>query len=283
MVKQKTQFKVGASFFALTFLMLITKNGLFFCYYLLAVILHEVSHAKVANKLGYKTQQIRLSAFGAVLYGEFDEMSFDHQVKIAIAGPFANLCFAVATLALWWLFPSLYAISQPFYMANMCIFAINLLPCYPLDGGRLLFAFLGKKTNEKKAKQIFVSTGLVLSFLFFALFVFLFFSGVTNFTFGLFGLFLFVSATDCKKQRVYQRVVGLNISKKRLQKGLEVRTIALSCDNEVGCLAKYCCSNVLYNVQVVDDDNKVVAVFAFDELTDIVVSYPLNTKLKQID
>ena len=71
--------------------------------------------------------------------------------------------------------------------------------------------------------------------------------------------------------------------KKRLQKGLEVRTIALSCDNEVGCLAKYCCSNVLYNVQVVDDDNKVVAVFGFDELTDIVVSYPLNTKLKQID
>ena len=174
MVKQKTRFKVGASFFALTFFMLITKNGVFFVYYLLAVILHEVSHEKMANRLGYKTCSIRLSAFGAVLYGEFDQMSFADQVKIALSGPLINLFLAVCTLALWWVFPSLYAFSQPFYLANMCIFAINLLPCYPLDGGRLLFALLGKKTNEKRAKKLFVAVGLVLSFLFFGLFVFVF-------------------------------------------------------------------------------------------------------------
>ena len=255
----------------------------FFVYYLLAVILHELSHAKVANKLGYKTCQIRLSAFGAVLYGEFDEMSFVDQAKIAIAGPLSNLFFAVCTLALWWVFPSLYAISQPFYLANMCIFAINLLPCYPLDGGRLLFALLGKKTDEKKAKQIFAWVGIVLSFLFFSLFVFVLVGGVVNLTFGLFGLFLFINSTDFKNQKIYQRFFGLQVSKKRLQKGVEVKTVALSCDNDVACLAKYCCSNVLYNVQVVDDDNKVMSVIGFDELEDVVVSYPLHTKLKQID
>ena len=283
MVRQKTKFKVGASFFALTFFMFVTKNSLFFVYYLLAVILHEVAHEKMANKLGYKTCSIKLSAFGAVLYGEFDEMTFVDQAKIAICGPLTNLFFAVCTLALWWVFPALYPVSQPFYLANMCIFAINLLPCYPLDGGRLLFALLGKKTNEKRAKQIFATVGVILSFLFFGLFLFALLGGVVNLTFGLFGLFLFLNATSVKKQKIYQRVVGLKINKKRLQKGVEIKTIALSSDNEVGCLAKFCCSAVLYNVWVVDDDNKVVLVVGFDELEDIVLRYPLHTKLKQID
>ena len=132
-------------------------------------------------------------------------------------------------------------------------------------------------------KKLFLAVGFVLSFLFFGVFVFVLLGGVVNLTFGLFGLFLFVNSADFKNQKIYKRVVGLGLSKKRLQKGVEVKTIALSGDNEVSCLAKYCCSNVLYSVQIVDDNNNVIAVFGFDELEDIVVSYPLHTKLKQID
>ena len=125
--------------------------------------------------------------------------------------------------------------------------------------------------------------GITLSFLFFALFVFALVGGVVNLTFGLFGLFLFVSSADFKKQKIYQRVVGLRLSQKRLQKGAEIKTVALSGENMVSSLAKYCCSNVLYNICVVDDCNKIISVISFDDLDDVVVSYPLNTKLKQID
>ena len=283
MVKQKTRFKVGASFFALTFFMFVTKNALFFVYYILAVILHEVAHEKIANKLGYKTCQIRLSAFGAVLYGEFEDMTLCDQVKIAFAGPVANLFFAVCTLALWWLFPSLYALSQPFFVANMSIFVINLLPCYPLDGGRILFALLGQKYEQNKASRLFVFVGVCFSFAFFVLFLVALANGVVNLTFGLFGMFLFVNSTGMQRQNIYQRIVGLQISQKKLQKGIEVKTVALSCNNTVSSLAKYCSASVLFNVHVVDEQNKVVAMFGFDELEDIVVRYPLYTKLKQID
>lgn len=283
MVKQKTKIKVGASFFALAFFMLITKNGVYFLYYIIAVILHEFAHARVALKLGYKTKDICLSAFGAVLYGDFNDVTFCDEAKIALAGPFLNLFMAVCTLALWWVFPSLYTFTQPFYIANVCIFAINLLPCYPLDGGRVLFAVMGEKLGENKAKKLFVALGVLLSLVCFCLFLFFLFCGVVNLTFGLFGLFLFANATGFKKQKVYQRLVGLQVSKQKLQRGMEIKTIALHHENNVSCLAKYCCGNFLYNVQVVGDDNKVVAMFAFDEIEDILLNYPPHTKLKQID
>ena len=283
MVKQKTKIKVGASFFALAFFMLITKNGVYFLYYIIAVILHEFAHARVALKLGYKTKDICLSAFGAVLYGDFNEVTFCDEAKIALAGPFLNLFMAVCTLALWWVFPSLYTFTQPFYIANVCIFAINLLPCYPLDGGRVLFAIMGEKLGENKAKKLFVALGVLLSLVCFCLFLFFLFCGVVNLTFGLFGLFLFANATGFKKQKVYQRLVGLQVSKQKLQRGVEIKTIALHHENNVSCLAKYCCGNFLYNVQVVGDDNKVVAMFAFDEIEDILLNNPPHTKLKQID
>ncbi len=283
MVKQKTKIKVGASFFALAFFMLITKNGVYFLYYIVAVVLHEFAHAKVALKLGYQTKDICLSAFGAVLYGDFNDVTFCDEAKIALAGPMLNLFLAVCTLALWWAFPSLYTFTQPFYIANVCIFAVNLLPCYPLDGGRVLFAVMGEKLGENKAKKLFVALGVLLSLVCFCLFLFLLFCGVVNLTFGLFGLFLFANATGFKKQKVYQRLVGLQVSKQKLQRGVEIKTVALHHENNVSCLAKYCCGNFLYNVQVVGDDNKVVAMFAFDEIEDILLNYPAHTKLKQID
>ncbi len=154
MVKHKTKTKVGASFFALTFFMLITKNAYFFCCYAFAVLLHEFSHGKMANKLGYNTNEIKLSAFGAVLYGSFEQTSCGDEVKIALAGPICNLCLAVVTLACWWLYPECYVFTQPFYMANLCVFFVNLLPCYPLDGGRVLFALLNNKYGHKISKKV---------------------------------------------------------------------------------------------------------------------------------
>ena len=283
MVKQKIKIKVGASFFALTFFMLITKNGIYFLYYIIAVVLHEVAHAQVALKLGYKTKDICLSAFGAVLYGDFSDVTFGDELKIALAGPLFNLFMAICTLATWWAFPSLYVFSQPFYIANMCIFAVNLLPCYPLDGGRIVFSVMGQKFGENRAKKLFGALGVILSLLCFILFLCLLFCGVANITFGLFGMFLFINATSLKTQTVYQRIVGLQITKQKLQRGAEIKTIALHHENQVSCLAKYCCSNFLYNIHVVGDDNKVIAMFSFDEIEQILINYPPCTKLKQID
>ncbi len=282
-IKQdKLKFKVGASFFALTFLMLITKNAFFFGNYILAVVLHEFAHEFAARRLCYKTKEIYLSAFGAVLYGEFEGVRLDDEIKIALAGPLLNLALAVFTLALWWLFPQCYTFTQPFYLANMCIFAVNLLPCYPLDGGRVLFGLLNKKYGLAKSKKIFRTTGIVFSFIFFLLFAATCIFVSVNLTFGLFAIFLFMGATDMTKQNVYQKAVGLNLNAKKLGKGMEVKTFALSCESTVANLIRLKNNHYLVNVEVVDANMTLISAFGYDEVEDILLNYPLDTKLKDI-
>lgn len=280
---KKLKFRVGASFFALTFLMLIAKNGYFFGMYILAVVLHEFAHEHTARKLGYRTSEIFLSAFGAVLYGDFEGVELNDEAKIALSGPLVNLALAVLTLASWWVYPPCYAFTQPFYLANMCIFAINLLPCYPLDGGRVLFSLLNKKYGLTKAKKVFMYVGISFSVLFFALFVSVsLFVGV-NLTFGLFGLFLFLGATDMSKQNVCQKAVGLNLNAKRLQKGMEVKTFALSADAAVSSLLKIKNSHYLANVEIVDKNARLLGAFGYEDIDRILLNYPMDAKLKDID
>ena len=126
-MKEKLKFKVGASFFALAFLALITKNAFFFGTYILAVVIHEFCHAAAARRLGYKAVEIYLSAFGAVLYGEFEGAALSDEIKIALAGPAVNLCAAALLPAVWWMFPPLYAFTQSF---SSPICASRLSTCF---------------------------------------------------------------------------------------------------------------------------------------------------------
>lgn len=279
----KLKFKVGASFFALAFLMLITKNAFFFGNYIVAVVIHEAAHAFAARKLGYKTQSICLSAFGAVLYGDFSCVERGDEIKIALSGPLSNLCLAICTLALWWIYPPSYVLTQPFYLANMSIFAVNLLPCYPLDGGRVLLALLGKKMGVQKAKKMFSAIGMAFSALFMALFFAVWAFARINLTFGLFSLFLFAGAAGMSKQSVYRRATALSSHVGKLSRGVEVKTFVVSQDVTVAGLLRLQSGSYLANIEVVDEKLNVVAAFAYDETDKLLLNYPLDARLKDVD
>lgn len=281
-MKEKLKFRVGVSFFALAFLSVITKNGFFFLTYILAVVLHEFAHGVAARKFGYKASEIYLSAFGAVLYGEFEGVELSDEIKIALAGPLCNLCLAAVIPAVWWMFPPVYAFTAPFFTANMCVAIVNLLPCYPLDGGRVLYGALSKRRGCASAEKTLSSVGVAFSFLFFALFVAVsVFYGV-NLTFGLFGLFLFLGACDIKKQNAYKKVVGVSYNAKKLAKGMEIKTYALSEDSNVAALLRLRGGHCLINVEIVDKTGNIIAALCYDETEDILVKYPLSARLGDI-
>lgn len=113
--------------------------------YTIAMLLHECAHYRVALSRRYKCNSMKLSAFGAVLYGKFDDVNPDDAMAIALAGPCANIVAAVICLALWWTIPSAYVFTDVFFNANVSMALVNLLPCYPLDGGRIVGALWDKK------------------------------------------------------------------------------------------------------------------------------------------
>jgi Zn-dependent protease/CBS domain-containing protein len=111
--------------------------GVFF----LSVLAHELSHAVVSNRLGLPVRSITLFVFGGVanLTREPDRAS--DEFKIAIVGPATSLALGVLFAAAWFIIDPISdgtaGISANLALINVSLALFNMLPGFPLDGGRV--------------------------------------------------------------------------------------------------------------------------------------------------
>lgn len=127
-----------------------------------SLLMHEFSHCVVARRRGLEVKSITLFIFGGVssLKGEPNEPA--DEFRIAIVGPITSFAlagvFALAGLALW----GTGADTAAFYLAmiNGVLGVFNLLPGFPLDGGRVLRAALWARSHSlQSATRIAAQTG----------------------------------------------------------------------------------------------------------------------------
>ena len=122
--------------------------GLFVC-----VLAHEISHSLVARRKGIPVEGITLFLFGGVSQLKNEATSPGDEFKMAAAGPALSVILGVLFGALYYGFGDALpaqARALTFYLAliNLMLAAFNLLPGFPLDGGRILRAILWKHYNN---------------------------------------------------------------------------------------------------------------------------------------
>ena len=83
-----------------------------FLVYTVSAVIHELGHAYVSAKVGYKLGKITLMPFGAVISGEQTDFSPIDEIKIALAGPITNLVVGLFFVSIWWFFPETYAFTD---------------------------------------------------------------------------------------------------------------------------------------------------------------------------
>lgn len=119
-----------------------------------SLVLHELAHAEVAGHFGLRISGITLILFGGVAELPSEPASGQSEFWIAIAGPFASLFLA---LAFWFsaFIAELIAAPEPTsvvlsYLAvlNLILALFNLLPAFPMDGGRVLRAWLWARSGD---------------------------------------------------------------------------------------------------------------------------------------
>jgi Zn-dependent protease/predicted transcriptional regulator len=142
-----------------------------------SVLLHELAHSLVAQRRGEEVKSITLFILGGVAQISKDPATPYAEFTMAIAGPLASFILGVIFLGLkLWLTPfseALGALTTYLVYVNFILAVFNLLPGYPMDGGRVLKAVLWKITgNLKRATQLAtkVGTGIAFFFIFFGLF-----------------------------------------------------------------------------------------------------------------
>jgi Zn-dependent protease/CBS domain-containing protein len=167
--------------------------------FFLSLILHELSHSIVARRRGMPIRGITLFIFGGVAHMEDEPPSANTELLMAIAGPLASISIA-GVLYLGYLagrsagFPE-HFLDVPYYLAfiNVILAGFNLLPAFPLDGGRVFRALLWRwKGNIRWATRIAAALGSGFGLALVALGVLWFFGGnfLGGFWWFLIGLFL---------------------------------------------------------------------------------------------
>lgn len=126
------------------------------------VLLHELGHSRVAQHFGIRVSSISLSPIGGVAWMEGIPEDPKIEGLIAIAGPSVN--FVLSALAAPFLFvPAVAPIAWFFISVNLLLGTFNLVPAFPMDGGRVLRALLALKYDWLKATEKAVRIGFYLA------------------------------------------------------------------------------------------------------------------------
>ncbi|MEQ6899720.1 site-2 protease family protein [Nocardioides sp. YIM 152588] len=117
-----------------------------------AVLLHEASHAVVAQRFGFRVESITLHFLGGATAIDGEARTPRQEFWIAVVGPITSLGVGLAALALWFVTPGgvLLLIVEGLAWTNLLIGVLNLVPALPLDGGRVLKAGVWALTGRAR-------------------------------------------------------------------------------------------------------------------------------------
>lgn len=135
-----------------------------------SILLHELGHSLVARHYGYPISSITLWLFGGI--AQFDEMpeEWKQELTIAIAGPLVSIGLGVGLFGGFWVLPSILPLETTGpaalvfilgYLAvtNVALAVFNMLPGFPMDGGRVLRSLLAINRPYARATEIAAEVG----------------------------------------------------------------------------------------------------------------------------
>ncbi len=160
----------------------------------LSVLLHELAHSVVARSRGIEVEGITLFIFGGVAEMRREPERALDEFLLTIVGPLSSLALAGVFMAVARVFGSLdlepaAVVAGTLSMLNLVLAIFNMVPAFPLDGGRVLRAVLWKLTGDPiRATRWATWVGRAFGWLLIAYGFFLFVSGV-QFA-GIWGIFL---------------------------------------------------------------------------------------------
>ncbi len=186
-----------------------------------SVVLHELGHALVAMRAGVPAKAIILLPIGGVtLLDETQRplepgmLTWKRDIRIAVAGPLVNLIVAVVAGGVlliatpqihFWTRPYAYSGNLPgsLFWCNVWLAVFNLLPAYPMDGGRVLRALFSRRMDPVQATRRAVSIGRAFATVFMLV-------GMIQPTYvwlTMIGFFLFIAAQLEERSAVFQSVL----------------------------------------------------------------------------
>lgn len=218
------RFRIDLKIFLFVILFYFTKQMEIYLVIMLLAILHELGHLIAGLLLGMKPEKMDIMPYGVSISFRLTPKDYNKKIKlgnylelkkliVALAGPFVNAVMIVIALSMNL---DIFFTMMIVY-SNLLLILFNLLPIYPLDGGRIvkgiLHIFLGKRKAEKYSNRI--------SFVFLIMITFV--SSIAIYQIENIAIFLIVLVLwgiFIREDRIYEKrnkIYGL------LEKGIEIK------------------------------------------------------------
>jgi len=127
----------------------------------LVVVLHEYGHIIAGKRFGIKCERVYLSVIGGAAIMDKEPETPLAQFVVASCGPLVNVALVLAAIPFVGIVPNY--LMAPFMLVNIFLLAFNVIPAYPMDGGRVLHALVWKLTNRWFATKFCVALSVGLA------------------------------------------------------------------------------------------------------------------------
>lgn len=192
--------------FILLFLWFIFNHNISsFLTFFFVVLSHELGHYFMARRLGYKLDSFFIAPYGVSLNYKDKVFESKDEIKIAFAGPCVNFIFSFILVSFWWVIPEIYNFSYEFVFQSLMLGLFNLLPCYPLDGGRIFVGLISQNKPRNYAIKISIVMNIIIASLLLILFFISFFINF-NPTLCLCAVMMILSVLDWKSESKYKPI-----------------------------------------------------------------------------
>lgn len=248
----------------------------------LCVILHEYGHALTARKYGIKTRDITIYPIGGVARLERMPEKPIEELWVALMGPAVNVVIAAGLFAALFLTGNLVPLTElgvasgsfleRVMVVNISLVLFNLIPAFPMDGGRVLRALLAMRMDYVRATQIAANIGQGMAFLFG-------FIGLFTNPFLLFiAFFVYIGASQEASAVQMKNVIG------GIPVGRAMLTDykSLSPRDPLSRMAQLILAGTQHDFPVIDDGERVVGVVTRDDFLAALTQHGQNIAISAV-
>lgn len=240
----------------------------------LSIILHELAHALVARKYGIPMHGITLFIFGGVAQMTEEPPSAKSEFMMAIAGPIASVLiglglYGIAAASQGVIFSRpIFGIISYLAFINIILAAFNMVPAFPLDGGRVLRSILWNwKNNLRWATRISSAIGSGFGILLIVLGIFTFISG--NFIGGLWWFLIGLFLRNASQMSYQQLLLRKSLEGERIGRFMERKPVTVSSSMPLQDLVENYIYKFQYKMFPVVEQEKLLGCVTTKQIKDI--------------
>lgn len=174
--------------------------------------LHELAHRAAGKFLGYSPEKISMGLFGGVLHIREGFVRPLDELLIHLAGPFFNIVMAALFYCAFIFFPL--PIWETVILSNLVLGLFNLMPFYPLDGGKIIGLYLAIFLGYGKSEKISRAFSLIFSLFFFLFGIYLLQYSMLNLLISVLAVNLYIAAKQDNSFIFYR--VSRNIQQNKM-------------------------------------------------------------------